>query len=97
MTTKNMLLALAATSLLAFGAATPVFAEDPPPAGEGMKSEVPADPDSTMAPADAGQDPGTDQGAGDSKMDTGADAGAKDGGGDAPDGAPAPKDGGEKK
>jgi hypothetical protein len=92
MTTKNVLLALAATGLLAFGAAAPVYAEDPPAAGEGMKSEVPADPDSTMAPADAGQDPGTD-----SKMDAGADAGAKDGGGDAPDGAPAPKDGGEAK
>ena len=94
MTTKNVLLALAATGLLAFGAAAPVYAEDPPATGEGMKSEVPADPDSTMAPADAG----TDQGAADSKMDTGADAGAKDGGGDAPDGAKdAPKDGGEPK
>jgi hypothetical protein len=97
MTTKNVLLALAATGLLAFGAAAPVYAEDPAPAGDGMKSEVPADPDSTMAPADAGQDPATDQGAADSKMDTGADAGAKDGGGDAPDAAPPPKDGGEKK
>jgi hypothetical protein len=92
MTTKNKLLALAATSLLAFGAAAPVYAADPAPAGEGMKSEVPADPDSTMAPADAQPDPGADQGAGDSKMD----AGAKDGGGDAPD-TGAPKDGGGDK
>ena len=93
MTTKNMLRALAATSLLAFGAAAPVYAEDPPPAGEGMKSEVLADPDSSMAPADANPDPGTDQGAGtDAKMD----GGAKDGGGDAPD-ASAPKEGGEAK
>ena len=92
MTTKNTLLALAATSLLAFGATAPAFAEDPPATGEGMKSEVPADPDSSMAPADPGADPGTDQGAG------AADAGAKDGGGDAPDGAKdAPKDGGEPK
>ena len=87
MTTKNKLLALAATSLLAFGAAAPVYAADPAPAGEGMKSEVPADPDSTMAPADAQPDPGTDQGAGDSKMDS-----SKDGGGDAPDTGAAPKD-----
>ena len=92
MTTKNVLLVLAATGLLAFGAAAPVYAEDPPATGESMKSEVPADPDSTMAPADAGQDPGAD-----SKMDAGADAGAKDGGGDAPDGVPAPKDGSEAK
>jgi hypothetical protein len=92
MTTKNTLLALAATSLLAFGAAAPVYAADPAPAGEGMKSEVPADPDSGMAPADPQPDPGTDQGAGDSKMDS-----SKDGGGDAPD-TGAPKDsGGEKK
>jgi hypothetical protein len=92
MTTKNTLLALAATSLLAFGAAAPVYAADPAPAGEGMKSEVPADPDSGMAPADAQPDPGTDQGAGDSKMDS-----SKDGGGDAPD-TGAPKDsGGDKK
>jgi hypothetical protein len=90
MTTKNTLLALAATSLLAFGAAAPVYAADPAPAGEGMKSEVPADPDSGMAPADAQPDPGT----GDSKMDSSKDAGAKDGGGDAPDTGAAPKDGG---
>lgn len=93
MTTKNTLLALAATSLLAFGAAAPVYAADPAPAGEGMKSEVPADPDSGMAPADAQPDPGTDAGAGDSKMDSSKETGAKDGGGDAPD-TGAPKDGG---
>lgn len=88
MTTKNTLLALAATSLLAFGAAAPVYAADPAPAGEGMKSEVPADPDSGMAPADAQPDAG----AGDSKMDSSKDTGAKDGGGDAPDTGAAPKD-----
>jgi hypothetical protein len=93
MTTKNTLLALAATSLLAFGAAAPVYAADPAPAGEGMKSEVPADPDSGMAPADAQPDPGI----GDSKMDSSKDTGAKDGGGDAPDTGAAPKDGGDQK
>jgi hypothetical protein len=79
MTTKKVLLALAATSLLAFGSIVPVYAEDPPPADEGTKMEVPADPDSA-APADAGADPGTEEGAP-------ADAGGADAGGG--------KDGGE--
>jgi hypothetical protein len=94
MTTKNMLLALAATSLLAFGAAAPVYAEDPPPAGEGMKSEVPADPDSSAVPADANPDPGTDQGAG---SDAKADGGTSDSGGAPADTGSAPKDGSEAK
>jgi hypothetical protein len=64
MTTKKVLLALAATSLLAFGSVAPAYAEDPPPADEGAKMDVPADPDS-VDPGDSMADPGTDEGAAD--------------------------------
>jgi hypothetical protein len=65
MTTKKVLLALAATSLLAFGSVAPVYAEDPPPpADDSSTMDVPADPDSSAAdPGDATPDPGTDEGA----------------------------------
>jgi hypothetical protein len=64
MTTKKVLLALAAASLFAFGSVAPVYAEDPPPAEEGATMEVPADPDSAES-GDAAPDPGTEEGAGD--------------------------------
>jgi len=71
MTTKKVLLALAATSILAFGYVAPVYAEDPPappPADTGTTTtDVPADPDST-APAPAAPDSGA-------KVDTGTDSG----------------------
>jgi hypothetical protein len=68
MTTKKVLLALAATSLFAFASVAPVYAEDPPaPADDGATMDVPADPDSAgsgdMAP-DPGADPGMDAGDG---------------------------------
>jgi hypothetical protein len=87
MTTKKVLLALAATSLLAFGAVAPVYAEDPPPAGDSAKTQVPPDPDSAD-PGDAAPDPGTDQGAGES--------GGQDGGAAPPDGGATPPDGGDQ-
>lgn len=71
MTTKKVLLALTATTILAFGYVAPVYAEDPPPADTGATTDVPADPDST-GPADASPDPGTGAGAG---ADTGTDSG----------------------
>lgn len=92
MTTKKVLLTLAATSLLAFGSALPVYAEDPPPAEEGATMDVPADPDSA-APADAAPDPGTDEGAGDpaASPEGGAAEGDKDAAKDAgKDGAEPP-------
>jgi hypothetical protein len=67
MTTKKVLLALAATSLLAFGSVAPVYAEDPPPADDGATMDVPADPDSAMDPG--AMDPGTDEGPDSSGMD----------------------------
>lgn len=58
MTKKMVLLALAATGLVALGMAAPVLAQgDPPPAGGEATMEVPQDPDSMMT------DPGTDEGA----------------------------------
>jgi len=86
MTTKKVLLALAATSLLAFGYVAPVYAEDPPPppADDSSTMDVPADPDSTAEPGDAAPDPGTDEGA------TGDSSGG-DGGDSAPAPAPEPK------
>jgi hypothetical protein len=86
MTTKKVLLALAATSLLAFGAVAPVYAEDPPPAGDTAKTQVPPDPDSAD-PGDATPDPGTDEGGGES---------GKDGGAAPQDGGAAPTDGGDQ-
>jgi len=74
MTTKKVLLALAATSLLAFGSIGPVYAEDPP-ADDGASMDVPADPDSADT-GDMAPDPGTDDGTGDaSDTDPGTDAG----------------------
>jgi hypothetical protein len=64
MTTKDAVLALAAAGLLAFGAVTPLYAEDPPPAGEGATMEVPADPDSAEA-GDVAPDADAEGGAGD--------------------------------
>jgi hypothetical protein len=63
MTTKEVLLGLAAAGLLAFGFTAPVYAEDPPPppAQDDSATPVPADPDSTPG-ADSGDvapDPGT--------------------------------------
>jgi len=70
MTTKKVLLALAATSLLAFGYAAPAFAQD---AGDdGATTEAPADPDS----ADSG-DMAPDQGTDDSGSDASDDAGGQ--------------------
>jgi hypothetical protein len=70
MTTKKVLLALAATSLLAFGSVVPVYAEDPPPpADQGATMDVPADPDSAES-GDVAPDPGTDEGAGGSTGDS---------------------------
>ncbi len=85
MTTKKVLLALAATSLLAFGAVAPVYAEDAPPAGDAAKTQVPPDPDSAD-PGNSQPDPGSDQGAGES--------GGQDGGAAPSDDGAAPKDGG---
>jgi hypothetical protein len=76
MTTKKILLALAATSLLAFGSVAPVYAEDPPPADDSSKMDVPADPDSSGS-GDSMQDP--DAAAPD---DSGSDQGSTDSGGD---------------
>jgi len=81
MTTKKVLLALAATSFLALGTVVPAYAQDDPaPADDGTMTDVPADPDS-MEPGDTTQDPGTDEGAGDSS-DTGTESGTE--GGDQP-------------
>lgn len=64
MTANKVLLALAATSLLAFGSVAPVWAEDPPPADDGTSMDVPADPDGADS-GDMAPEPGTDEGAGD--------------------------------
>jgi hypothetical protein len=59
MTTKKVLLTLAATAVLAFGYVAPVYAEDPPPAADpGAATDVPPDPDSAGAGA-ASPDPST--------------------------------------
>jgi len=83
MTTKEVLLGLAAAGLLAFGTAAPVYAEDPPASDDGSTMEVPADPDSAdtgdMAP-DPGTDDGSDAAAGDS--------GSSDDGGEPPSDTP---------
>ncbi len=69
MTTKKVLLALAATSILAFGYVAPVYAEDPPPppAETGSTTDAPANPDGA-APAPASPDAGA-------KTDAGTDSG----------------------
>ncbi len=100
MNTKKVLLALAATSLLTFGAVTPGYAADPPaPADEGV-TDQPSDPyatvpgegtadpgDGTADPGAAGADQGADQGAGDSGAEAAGSEGgdAPAGGNDAPD------------
>jgi hypothetical protein len=66
MTTKKVLLALAATSLLAFGSVAPVFAQD---SDDGASTEAPVDPGADQG--DAASDPGTDEGAGDASGDAG--------------------------
>jgi Rieske Fe-S protein len=81
MTTKKVLLALAATSFLALGTVVPAYAQDDPPAADdGTMTEVPADPDS-MEPGDTTQDPGTEEGDG-TNMDSGTEGGTE--GGDQP-------------
>ncbi len=79
MTTKKLLLALAATSLLAFAPVAPVLAADDTPAtDDGATMDVPADPDSADT-GDMAPDPGTDDGAGDSSgMDQDPDAGGSE-------------------
>jgi hypothetical protein len=78
MTTKKVLLALAATGLLAFGSVAPVLAEDPPPADDGTMMDVPADPDSAEV-GDMAPDAGTEEGAGDAGMEPGTDPGMEGG------------------
>jgi hypothetical protein len=74
MTKKKVLLALAATTVLAFGYVAPAYAEDSPPAADpGAATDVPADPDST-GPGAASPDPGTDAGTG-APTGTGTDSG----------------------
>jgi hypothetical protein len=69
MTTKKVLLALAATRLLTLGSVAPVQAEEPPtPSDEGTTKDVPAEPDSAES-GDVAPDPGTDDGAGDNSGD----------------------------
>jgi hypothetical protein len=68
MTTKKVLLALAATSLLAFGSFAPVFAQDS--MDDGASTEAPADPGGADE-GDAASDPGMDEGAGDASGDAG--------------------------
>ncbi len=81
MTTKKILLALAATSLLALGSVTPVYAEDPPaPADDSSSMDTPANPDSADS-GDQAPDPGTDDGA----------AGDSSGSDDSGDSAPQPE------
>jgi hypothetical protein len=64
MTKKKVLLALAATTVLAFGYVAPAYAEDPPPVADpGAATDVPVDPDST-GPGNASPDPATDAGTG---------------------------------
>jgi hypothetical protein len=87
MTTKNVLLALAATGLLAFGTVSPLYAEEPPPpAEEGAATDVPADPDSAEA-GDAAPDAGAEDGAGDTGAVEGEGAGPEGGA----EGAPQPQ------
>ena len=59
MTTKKVLLALAATSILAFGFVAPVYAEDPapPPADTGATTAAPADPNAPAPAPDTGAAP----------------------------------------
>ena len=78
MTTKKVLLALAATSLLAFAPVAPVFAaDDAPAADDGATMDVPADPDSADT-GDMAPDPGTDDGSDSSGMDQDPDAGGSE-------------------
>jgi hypothetical protein len=96
MKTKNALLALAATSLLALAIAGPVSAADEPAPPDGSVAGKPVAPDAGTAdpgagtadpgaasPGDANPDPGADQGAGDAGA--GDAGGAPAGGNDAPD------------
>lgn len=70
MTTKKVLLALAAASLFAFGSVAPVYAQES--ADDGAAMDVPADPDSADS-GDVAPDPG---------MDEGGDAAGTDAGGE---------------
>ena len=74
MTTKKVLLALAATGLLAFGYVAPADAQDTPAADDGTMMDVPADPGSAEA-GDMAPDPGTEEGAGEAGMEPGMDPG----------------------
>jgi hypothetical protein len=85
MTTKKVLLALAATGLLAFGSAAPGWAEDPPPPDEGTTMDVPADPDGEVQ-GEGMPDPGVDEGADTGTNDT--NDGGGDSGGSEPQGDP---------
>lgn len=77
MTTKKVLLALAASSLFAFGYTAPVWAEDPAPPAEGATMPVPADPDSAMETGDIAPDAAA-EGAGDAAgTEAGTDAGGE--------------------
>jgi len=79
MTTKEVLLGLAAAGLLAFGTVAPVYAEDPPASDDGSTMEVPADPDSADS-GDMAPDPGMD----DSGDSSAGDAAGSDDGGEPP-------------
>jgi hypothetical protein len=58
MTTKKVLLALAATSVLAFGLVAPVYAEDPAPAPDtGATTAPPPDPNAPAPAPDTGAQP----------------------------------------
>jgi hypothetical protein len=71
MTTKKMLLALAATSLFALGSAAPIYAQDS--GDDGAATEAPADPDSADS-GDMEQDPGMDEGGDASDADAGGES-----------------------
>jgi hypothetical protein len=82
MTTKKILLALAATSLLALGPVTPVYADDTSAqADDGSSMDAPADPDSADS-GDTTPDPGTDAG---DAGDTGDSGDASDSGDSQPE------------
>jgi len=75
MTTKKVLLALAATSLLTLGYVAPVYAQES--TDDGATMDVPADPDSGES-GETAPDPGAEDGAGDA-MDPGMDPGTEGG------------------
>jgi hypothetical protein len=81
MTTKKVLLALAATSFLALGTVVPAYAQDdPPPADDGTMTDVPADPDSMDSGDGTAPDPGTEEGTDDGSGDGSGKEGGTEGG-----------------